>query len=291
MLYKIIPTDESYEECFLEAIKCHHNDIAEYIKDNWLDKDVINLEKVQRIPTRIILNSLQYHNFKFVEGLPADYIIYFACKYDCLSFVDNLKDSNIETINKEINEATPLSLAAEENYTDMINLIFQIFPKIIIGKKTFKNCKFLISIDIPSYASLTGYSTFEECTNLQTVFLPDSVTSINDRDFYGCSSLVKVYLPKTLKKIGNSSFYGCKSLESIEIPESVTSLGNYSFENCSSLKELYLPNVVSIGVDAFYGCTNLRKIILPRAFDNIYDISLEYLKSYTGIGSNVFLKY
>lgn len=32
--------NQKYEECFLESIKCHHNDIARYIEDNFLqDKD------------------------------------------------------------------------------------------------------------------------------------------------------------------------------------------------------------------------------------------------------------
>lgn len=45
----IKPEDETYEKCLQEAVKCHHNSIATYIQDNYLDyKNTDNLlsEKV-----------------------------------------------------------------------------------------------------------------------------------------------------------------------------------------------------------------------------------------------------
>ena len=30
----IVPTNQTYEECLKESIKCHFNDIAEYIQEN-----------------------------------------------------------------------------------------------------------------------------------------------------------------------------------------------------------------------------------------------------------------
>ena len=34
----VIPEDKSYFECYKESIKCHHNNIANYIKDNLIDE-------------------------------------------------------------------------------------------------------------------------------------------------------------------------------------------------------------------------------------------------------------
>ena len=35
---QVDPPNNSYEKCFIEAIKCHHNDIANYIKNNYLSQ-------------------------------------------------------------------------------------------------------------------------------------------------------------------------------------------------------------------------------------------------------------
>ena len=32
--YEICPDNESYLDCVVDAIKCHHNEIADLIKDN-----------------------------------------------------------------------------------------------------------------------------------------------------------------------------------------------------------------------------------------------------------------
>ena len=38
---KVKLPNDFYEKCFVEAVKCHHNDIANYFKDNFiLEKDV-----------------------------------------------------------------------------------------------------------------------------------------------------------------------------------------------------------------------------------------------------------
>lgn len=48
----------SYEELYLESIKCHHNDLAKYIKNKYLaDKNDIDISA----------ESIQYYNFKFIQ--------------------------------------------------------------------------------------------------------------------------------------------------------------------------------------------------------------------------------
>ena len=49
------PPNNSYEMCFEEAIKCHHNDIAEYFKNNYLNSpNFINF-------------GLKYYNFSYIQ--------------------------------------------------------------------------------------------------------------------------------------------------------------------------------------------------------------------------------
>ena len=43
---KILPKDLTYEKCVVESIKCHHNKIANYIRDSLFDKSKDNKNKV-----------------------------------------------------------------------------------------------------------------------------------------------------------------------------------------------------------------------------------------------------
>ena len=42
---QIFPKDRSYEECMIESIKCHHNEIVNYIRDMLYDKSKSNEDK------------------------------------------------------------------------------------------------------------------------------------------------------------------------------------------------------------------------------------------------------
>ena len=63
--------DETYSICLKEAIKCHHNDIANYIALNLLNK----------IDDNEISFAFRYHNFEFFPNdITKDSIIFYACK-------------------------------------------------------------------------------------------------------------------------------------------------------------------------------------------------------------------
>ena len=51
---------ESFETCFIEAIKCHHNEIAQYLLDNFITKNDLFLEK-------LVFDSVKYYNFEFIQ--------------------------------------------------------------------------------------------------------------------------------------------------------------------------------------------------------------------------------
>ena len=87
--YKIKP-NQSFDNCFMESVKCHHNDIANYIQELYLQK-TLNSEK------NVIL-FLKNYNFAFLKN---DFIYENAfeilCKYDYCSFVDIiLKETKID---------------------------------------------------------------------------------------------------------------------------------------------------------------------------------------------------
>lgn len=58
---KIQPPENSYVKCFFESIKCHHNDIAKYIKTNLLDKSL-------HLDEEIVSVSIKYSNFYYLQA-------------------------------------------------------------------------------------------------------------------------------------------------------------------------------------------------------------------------------
>ena len=105
---QIKPIDKTYKKCFKESIKCHHNEIANYIKTNFIqngdDEDVISF-------------SFHYHNYHFFPNdLSQNFTLYYAIKYNYLKIVDFLMKS------KDFNCYEPII----SNYL-LINKIIKLF--------------------------------------------------------------------------------------------------------------------------------------------------------------------
>ena len=89
--------DNSYSQVFHESIKCHHNDIANYFINNFLQNDEENSQDTFN-------QSLKYYNFAFLKNEFIGESSFFSlCKYDYCRAVDNLlKDNTIDVNEKEI---------------------------------------------------------------------------------------------------------------------------------------------------------------------------------------------
>ena len=59
---KIKPKDETFVRCLKEAIKCHHNEVANYILDNLISNEIKESINVTEL-------GIKYHNFSFIETL------------------------------------------------------------------------------------------------------------------------------------------------------------------------------------------------------------------------------
>ena len=80
--------DKIYEKCFFEAIKCHHNDIANYIKDNYLLNSKINKIK-------IIENGIHYLNYEFFpDDFNSDNEFNLLFKFNYITLVDFFLEKN-----------------------------------------------------------------------------------------------------------------------------------------------------------------------------------------------------
>mgnify|MGYP001150762002 CR=1 FL=1 len=72
-IQKDVSPDDPYAECLKESIKCHHNDIANYIQNNLINKDNSQENFTQ---------SLKNYNFSFIQiDLINDASYFDICKY------------------------------------------------------------------------------------------------------------------------------------------------------------------------------------------------------------------
>lgn len=85
-----------YDEVYIEAIKSHHNEIANYIMNCYLTNED---EKSKGF----IIQYLKYFNFVYIKKeMINESLFYDLCQYDHSLFVnDFLKEKNID-LNKEI---------------------------------------------------------------------------------------------------------------------------------------------------------------------------------------------
>ena len=93
---KKVPLSNSYKELFIESIKCHHNDVANYFLNNFLE-DKLLAEK----DNQLIAKYLKYFNFSFIQN---NYVneetFYYLCRYDYYILVGILLNDDIKIINK-----------------------------------------------------------------------------------------------------------------------------------------------------------------------------------------------
>ena len=91
----VMPPNNSYEECIKESIKCHHNDVTNYIQSNLIDEDI------QNININIYSYSFHHYNFTyFPQELNNEIFFNYACKYDYFKIVEYF----IKTIKIDIKE-------------------------------------------------------------------------------------------------------------------------------------------------------------------------------------------
>ena len=93
---QIKPKDESYNDCLIESIKCHHNDIANYILDQLLVKD-------KNTTNDVFLNCIKYCNIFFEQkNIINESLFFYLCRYDYYKLVKFFLNENYIDINAKI---------------------------------------------------------------------------------------------------------------------------------------------------------------------------------------------
>jgi hypothetical protein len=120
----------------------------------------------------------------------------------------------------------------------------------------------LTSVSIPNGTSLVN-GTFRGCKNLVTVNIPSTEDWLSNRVFEGCA-FTSIVIPNTITNIGDLAFANTK-LTSIDIPDSVEVIGNQVFRGCEGLTYVYIPDsAYFLGEFAFFDCKNLENVSLPN---------------------------
>lgn len=83
---RIKPSDLYYRDCYQESVKCHHNEIALYIRDYFLKNK--NSSERENFETDVLSYTFRYYNFAlFPSELDDEYIFFYSCKYGYLELI------------------------------------------------------------------------------------------------------------------------------------------------------------------------------------------------------------
>ena len=191
--------------CLIESIKCHHNDICEYIKNNLINFDKIDPEEYENLTSSILC----HHNYlNFPNDFDTDDEFFYLCKFN-------------------YNELAHLFVKKKEK--------FLIKPITISTKTNYKVLMFYYSMLTDKYINTRIFDSKYNITKVVIPHaIPHSITRIRDKAFCECLYLKQIKIPSSVTSIGHSSFIGCESLTENTLPTSVIEIGNYAFTRCSS---------------------------------------------------------
>lgn len=86
----ISPKDDKYVFCLNEAIKCHHNSIANHILANHMDEDEISFQMKYIYDNHLANDIFGYYNFVLFDYIEFNsiYIFFYYCKFDYFDLVE-----------------------------------------------------------------------------------------------------------------------------------------------------------------------------------------------------------
>ena len=180
-----IHDDMLYEKYFIEAIKCHHIEISEYIKNCLLkEKEVVDGDDYlysRKISSAIIESKNYYY----------------------------LPDEINELI---VNPRLGIPISSFDFSLTKITIPSSV-PS--IGPYAFSEFFSLeeIEFQLPSSLKRIEYNAFEKCSSLKEIKIPSSVTNISRCCFYECKSLSKIEIPSSVTSFGQRIFDGVESIE------------------------------------------------------------------------------
>lgn len=153
----------------------------------------------------------------------------------------------------------------------------------LIDELAFCFCQGLTSVSGSSMLQIIGIGSFRSCKNLTNIFIPSSVTSIFISAFLDCNAMIFVdpdnpdyssldgvlynknqtilircptskigrfIIPATVTEVDISAFSNCSEITSITIPSSVKKIRNSAFALCNGLSSMTLETHVPIDLSS-----------------------------------------
>lgn len=159
------PSDTTFCECYKEAIKCHHNAIASYIKESLMTK--VDEEFIIAIEKHIF----EYYNFAFMNVESFDKrVLYYLNEFDYIKLLKLYMSDKNDEMREILND---------KMFTSLKRLIITSFP---FSRNRFF---FLEIVTICSSVSQIEDYAFNWCPSLKVISFetPSSVTSVGNYTF------------------------------------------------------------------------------------------------------------
>ena len=150
----------------------------------------------------------------------------------------------------------------------------------IILENTFRECRGLKKITLPSTLLSIGPYAFERCIYLKSLKVPENVTDIGNSAFSWCADMEDLEIGRSVNNIGENAFYRCYNLKNVKVDEECKNYDSRSGCNaiietstntlivgsnsCTSIPE----GVVAIGDGAFWGA-GLETVNIPSSVKTI----------------------
>ena len=256
-------------------------------EDSYL-KEIIFEEGMERIPSRLILNSESLERVVIPQSVKeieekafsncGNMVIYgvtgsYAEEYAKENGIPFKDESNVAiegNFEYAVSGGEVIVTAVITNEEDIV------VPETLggyqvtgIGYRAFYGNCAVKTIVLPDGIKTIEDGAFAECSNLKSIKLPEKLTTIG-RDIISGTGIESITIPKGLQKCAdkqaNTSLSGCKSLKEIIFEEGMEKIPAYVAADVTSVNHVVLPeSVKEIGEQAFYNTQSLLQITLPES--------------------------
>ncbi len=142
-----------------------------------------------------------------------------------------------------------------------------------LSRESFKDCKALTSVTLPTTLKVIGDSAFENCEKLSKVSFNGEcgLAVIGHHAFSGCKLFSafgdgkELVVPKSVGEIGEYAFSGT-AITAVELEDGskLASVGHMVFGNCQKLVSVDLPATIeSVDYNAFGSSNNIKNASIP----------------------------
>lgn len=220
---------------------------------------------------------------------------------------------NVNTVNLH----EKCNILAIESLSRLNNVLEVTIPSHVIDMEegVFFEAQFS-KVNLNANIEKIPFNTFKFCRKLQEVTLPSSLTMIGDYGFYRCENLTSIAFPDSLTEIGEFSFAYCFALKQFNISSNLEFIGYGALDEMTELEEfivsprntqyrviegslynyasttlirvpqtkktIMIPNfVTTIGSGAFYKCQEITQLQLPNKLETIEQHAFYFMNQVT----------